>query len=216
MANKKQQLDEISRYFELLKTASSKMSGSGSGSELRDCWEDFLGHFGRCIGRLIRFGLAHTASKPWAHRLKNASQEHDEGLCFLREARNQIEHGMTPFADFHDPFVSLAEGSIVLKGDSSIKISNCSFNGIPSGDFTLRTSDGKVAEVSGSPNTAFLQVASSIQLQAVRNAQNQKVANVPKTIGGRDIASQSPQELADLATLFLDSKIKEIKLLWGI
>lgn len=190
------------------------MKNCSSASDLRDAWEDFLGAFGRCIGRLISFGQKHEISRGWAHRLKNASAGDDEGLYFLREARNHVEHGLTPFADFSDSYVDIGGGFIALGGNSSVKVKNCSINGVPTGDFEVSAENGKVKRFSGSPSVPMYEVPASVRLKDVKNAENGRVAIVPKSLKGIEITSDRPDDLALIATTCLSEMVANLEAIW--
>jgi len=207
-------LAEVQRYLDNATRALTCIENAETADELRNAWEDFLGHFGRCIGRQISYGLNNPRSKAWANRLKNASTKDDPGLVFLREARNAIEHGLTPFAEFGEPAVHIGGNFVRLEGGSSISMIDCTFNGIPTGNFHVTTSGGRVESVSGEPNVPIQEVPRSIRLVAIENAEKGITVGIPTVLSGDAFQSRRPDDLARLGVKFLRSSLSELEVLW--
>ena len=55
--------------------------------------------FSRALGKLIKLSNDDPRSKAFGYRRRNAARKDDEGLVFLREARNVDEHGLEPSAE---------------------------------------------------------------------------------------------------------------------
>lgn len=214
MTDRRQFLREIRRYQKLVRQSCETMSSAGSASELRDLWESYLAAFARCIGRLISMGLKDEASRAWAHQLKNDSLGNDPGLFFLREARNLVEHGVTPFAQFEDPSVLVAGGALKIGGNSSVSVGSITVNGVPYGGIDIQTHRGRVKRVSGSPFMPISEIPSSIRLEDIRNPETGKIAKKPHTLGGVAILADRPADLAAAGVTYLEVKIAELRDLW--
>jgi len=142
---------EIDRRLRKAQEACERLYSAQSADALRDDWESFLGHFASALGGLITLAGKHVRARPWGHKLKNAANENDAGLIFLREARNFKEHGLQPVAEFYDPSVNIG-GVFELGGNcQSLVFSGNYINGQPMGDFQLSVQDGKVANITGAP-----------------------------------------------------------------
>lgn len=197
-----------------VRQAASQMVSAERGSDLRRAWEAFLNEFGIAIGLLISTAISDGRSRAWGHRLKNDSSLNDEGLVFLREARNHIHHGVTPFANFADPFVGIG-GMVALGGNSEAHFSNNYIvnNGraINTGTFSVKAHNGKIISIEGSPNTSILEVATSVTLQPIQSEQKRKTVAVPATIGGRVLKRDDPNDLSLKAIEVLSAKAQELQ-----
>jgi hypothetical protein len=214
VAKQEQHMIEVRRYFDLTNEAVASMECASDASGLRSAWEDFLGNFGRTIGRLINFAKNYDVSKAWGHKLRNKSNGDDPGLWFLREARNTVEHGLEPFADFHEPNVSVGEGFVALEGNSSLEISNCTFNGVPTGDFKVQASRGKLVGVKGRPNIAIYEVPSRVRLKEIVNPEKRISVPVPTRIGDSNVEPGNPKDLASEGVLELERLVGELHEIW--
>ncbi len=76
-----------------------ELSKAVIGGDLRRSWESFLQNFSRALGKLIKLSNDDPRSKAFGYRRRNAARKDDEGLVFLREARNVDEHGLEPSAE---------------------------------------------------------------------------------------------------------------------
>lgn len=205
---------EVQRYLALTKKSVESMRHSSNASQLRNAWEDFLGNFARTIGRLISFAIEADSSRAWGHKLKNRSSKDDPGLLFLREARNAVEHGLEPFADFYEPNVSIGGGFFELEGNSSVEFSNCAINGLPMGNFNLKASYGKVVSVEGKPNVPIYEMPSNIKLKTINNAKKRVSVPVPTRIGDASIEKGNPTDLASKGTSELESLVEQLRMIW--
>ncbi len=190
--------DEIERHLRHAQTSLEKLVLAADGSELRDCWEAFLVDFSSAIGKMIAFAQREVTSRPFGHKLKNASRFDDEGLVFLREARNVAVHGLEPFADFTNPSVNIS-GAILMSGNSSAAFSNTYINGVNIGNFSIETKNGRVNRISGRPNTQISEVPASIKLKPVKNPEKKAITPVPTSVFGIKVEGGSPDHLAKTA-----------------
>jgi hypothetical protein len=202
-------LDEVRHYLSNAAKSFEQLRSAKTAGELRDSWESFLGHFAKCIGRLIDRGASMPKARPWAHRLKNASNGGDSGLTFLREARNIVEHGLEPVARFAERYVDVGGGFAAIEG-GTITITNCTFNGRPTGDFTVGAKDGQVVSLKGEPNVPIFQMPAKIGLVPVKNVGKSITVPVPTTLMGVPIALDSPVELARVGIDFLNKSCAEL------
>lgn len=219
MEIKREYLAEIQRWVSKTEAAVEAIKSAQSRMDLRDSWENFLGYFSKALGKMITAAQKEKVSKTWGHVLRNQYQKDDPGLVFLREARNVAEHGLEPFADFEDPKTIVGEGGIALVGScTNIRIQNCSFNGVPSGNFTVSTENGKITKIKGAPNPhlPIEEKNAEIRLVTVINPEkkNQEYP-VPKSLNGKDIEMKRPLSLAQAAADFLEMKLNELKVKWG-
>lgn len=203
-------LAEIERHLRKVNESLAELKVAETGSQLRDAWESFLHSFARTIGRLIALGLRYPETKSWAYRLKNASTNDDEGLVFLREARNVAEHGLSPCADFRDRFVDVG-GAIAVAGNSSVTFSGNTVNGRPMGDFSLVVRGGRAQRVAGRPSVAVSEQPAKIFLKPVFSEEKHKCFDVPNTLGGRSLDTFKPFDIAIIASEHLDLKVKELR-----
>lgn len=216
MTNNNNNLVEIRRYAEKASQSQERIMRAKSASELRDAWEEFVWHFAKCIGRQISSGLGDQRSRGWAHRLKNASNGGDPGLFFLREARNAVEHGLTPFAEFNEPAVHIGGNLVRLEGGGSVTMVDCTFNGTPMGSFHVSTSGGRVDSIIGQPNISIEQVPRTISLVTISNPEKGVSVDVPIGLAGKTLESGRPDDLAELGVAFLYESLEDLERLWGV
>lgn len=195
------------------KDAVARMKNAQNASELRRAWESFLNEFGVAIGVLITAALSHHEAKAWGYRLKNESNENDEGLMFVRQARNHLHHGITPFAHFSDPSVELG-GMGSVGRNSSVHFSNniviSAGRAINTGEFSVTTQDGKPNSFKGRPNTSIVEKPTAVRLLPVYNEEKRKTFPVPLSVGGKTVEVNDPTDLAVKSLDFLDDKIDEL------
>lgn len=205
----KENLEEVIRNLEKTRRAVGAIRVSNTAESLRDAWEDFLTSFHRTIGRIISKSLQSKETRAWGYKLKNASTRDDEGLVYLREARAHTEHGLTPFARFADPAVLFGNGAFRIEGNSSVTFSNYTIYGMPTGDFRLETSEGKLKSVSGNPKLPMYQAGASVELQPIHNPEKRQSFSPPKTINGIALESADPLKLAETSLCVLEAIYKE-------
>jgi hypothetical protein len=188
--------------FEIAETTSSVMSS----------WEDFLSSFGRALGKLIMLGMQDQRSAAIAYQLKNASQKDDEGLVYLREARNVREHGLEPPSTYFHSYTSVAGGAIAVSGNSTnIVLRGNTVNGKPVGDFVLNTKEGKPTILSGKPIAPVKFVPASVRLKKITNPEKKtKVFTPPQTVFGQAVDRGNPISLSRHALKGLDEKFDQI------
>lgn len=190
------ELDEIYRHIAEAKIALENIELATTARKLRDAWERYLYSFHRAMGKIITSSLSRNKSRAWGYRLKNNSTTDDMGLVFLREARAHCEHGLTPFAQFSDPRVELEDGLMAFEGSNSLTMTNCSYNGVPTGDFTLIVKNGKLERLIGQTTFSIGETPASIRLQDIYSSQKNKSFPVPTKILNQTISSDAPFELA--------------------
>lgn len=206
----KSNLPEIERNLDRAQKALFDIRNAKSGNELRTAWEDFLTFFMRTIGRIIDTSISHEKTKPWAHKLNNMSTVSDEGLVYLREARNSAEHGLRPFAEFSDPAVHVGNFA-KISGNTSIHFSNNIVNGVNTGTFLLSTEGGKVKNITGIPNAEIHERPAEVFLTPIRSEMKKRTFPVPKSIVDRPIENESPEKLAIMAMQALENIMKQFK-----
>ena len=188
---------ETLRYKDKLTGALGLIRDAKNADELRDAWENYLSLYVRCLGRLIAALLSDPNTRGLGHRIKELSNGGDAGLTFFREARNAVEHGDEPFADFTDAQTLIGGNFIALGGNSSVTINNGWFNGWPSGNFTVETVDGRVSRIEGTPRIPLWELPHSISLKSVTNPEKRKTYPVPDQIYGIPVGAGRPLQLAE-------------------
>jgi len=138
------------------------------------------------------------------------STKNDEGLVYLREARNSAEHGLGPFAQFSDPAVNIV-GMAKFSGNSFVHISNCTVNGVKTGTFSLSIEGGKVKNVTGTPNTRIHETPAAVYLVPIHSMEKKRTFPVPKSVMGKPIGNGSPEKLANLGMQALEGILEEFK-----
>lgn len=206
----KSNLPEIELRLCETKSALLAIKNAKSGDELRYSWESFLFSFSRTLGRIIAAAMLSPNSKPWAYKLKNASITDDEGLVYLREARNAAEHGLTPFATFHEPLVDVG-GILSTSGNGTYHFSNNTVNGVDTGTFSVQTEKGKVTGVSGKPKTRITEVPALVTLTPIYSREKRMTFPVPKMCYGEIIPDNSPSYLAHVGLENLEDMLAEFK-----
>ena len=186
-----EEFQDVEHYIARARRSQALIEVATDASELRDAWEEFLGHFGRAIGRMITLGKIDVQRRPWAHRLKNLSSHDDRGLMYLREARNSVEHGVKPFAAFRNPSVHIRPLGELSAGN--VSIINSSINGVQV-DGNLIISGGRVQARRG--NVPFVELPAQVVLQTIHNPEKKRDFEVPSEIFGRMLDSKRPCELA--------------------
>lgn len=191
-----------------------EMRAADSSEGLRRSWEEFLSSFGIAIGYLIDIAVSKKEIKAWGYKLKNASERNDEGLVFLREARNHVQHGLTPFAEFHNP--ALSYGNLFRISSGTITIQDCYATGPgglsgPLDNFSMRAKNGKIESFYGSGKHKILAHPASVKLNKIVNTQKRIEVCVPKTIDGRNLKAGEPIDLAVAALDFLKARGRRLQ-----
>lgn len=192
--------------------AVSGIKAAESGDQLRKEWENLVQSFGRTVERLVTISKLRPATKSWGYRLYNLTDGHDEGLSYLREARNVAQHGIEPFAHFSDPVVDI--GGVIGCADvkNATIVGNMVSKGsqvYPIGDFNFDAEGGKIKRLIGQPLVPIIEKPAEVKLVPVTNPQNGKYRIVPSTILGRPLMPGSPLSLAEEAGRCLRQLIKE-------
>lgn len=202
---------ESERHIAAAKEAYSKISLAESGSELRSAWEDYLYSYHRAIGRMISFSLDDQRSKPWGHRLKNASSKNDPGLMFLRACRAHAEHGLTPFAKFSNPGVNIGRNAIRLEGTNHVSISNSFIDGTPIKNLSLKTHKGKITSLEGETKVSIVETKAEVKLVPIYSDEKRKTYEVPTSINGKLLPNDDPASLAKMSLEVIDELFIELK-----
>ena len=203
-------LQEIENYAIKARNDTNRITLAEDAETIKDAWQNFLTHFSRALGKLIAISLLKKQSKSWGHRLKNESTKNDKGLVFLREARNHVEHGLGPFAEFQERHVHVP-GFGALWGNSRMEncyISNEDQNAIIE---ELEVKQGKLEKFFGSSTAPIRCNPPRIVLKAITSSEKKKVFQVPDSIGGVSLVGRMPDDLAKLAVNMLDTWIAEYK-----
>lgn len=202
------------RHLSKLETAYQSILTSRSAPELRDAWESYLESFSKTIGQLISNGIKHTVSKPWAYQLKNSSTKTDEGLVYLREARNEHEHGpsFAQFGQFRPASVNTPFGE--LDGSGKFSMTGAVYidgnEVFTSGNLSMQLDRGIIKNMEGVPEMPFAQQRSTVTLKPVTSMEKKKTFPVPKSLGGERTDVREPQELAGAGLEFLVRRFKEL------
>ncbi|GLT12320.1 hypothetical protein ACFQFQ_07085 [Sulfitobacter porphyrae] len=211
---KKVDWDEFNYRLEKAKSCFDRIASADTGVDLRRSWEEFVNAFGLTIGWLISNGMNFKVTRGWAHKLKNHSSKDDEGLLYLREARNHTEHGLTPFSDFREAFVGVG-GIGPVSGTSSVHYSNnIVIRGgvaVNTGTFSLETKNGNLTKLSGAPNTHITENLANVRLLPIYNPKKKLTVRVPTHIGGKRLSASNPEEFANLAIEYIEEKSAELK-----
>lgn len=194
--NKQIALSEVDHFLQRAKDANDQMINAQIGRDFRNSWEDFLINFQRSIGRLISFGMGDKRSRGWAHRLKRASTSDDEGLVYLRKARNCLEHGLVPSAHVTDPFVSLG-GFAALRGTHEQRFEDNFVNGKNTGRFTISVDEnGRVTKLEGEVNADVIELPGKIALATIRPDDEKKAYAPPKSVWGDALHQGSAEDIS--------------------
>ncbi|MBE2276980.1 MAG: hypothetical protein IAE87_11890 [Rhodobacteraceae bacterium] len=208
------ELSEVRRYIQRAANAHQDLVNADSAADLRNSWEDFLEHFGKALGKLIALAKKNPATGPLGHRLRNMSMGADEGLVYLREARNEVVHGLEPVARFENSYVSVGTAGVRIDNGSNITILNCSFNGERIDHLNLSVAGGKLTEVQGSPDDLrkVRENPAGLKLRAVRNPEKSKaIYPVPRTLDGASLVFGDPRALAQTALAFIQRSYAQLQ-----
>lgn len=192
-------ISEVNRHLKKTEESAKLIENATVGIVIRDCWEDFVNNFGLTIGKLISAGMKNDNYRPLAYKLKNASNKDDPGLCFLREARNVLHHGLMPFADFEEAY-SAVGGIAKIGGNSTVHFSDNIVNGVNTGTFSLTTENGKIVKIDGNPNIDLFYAPAQVVLQPLHNEEKRKTVPVPSTVFGEQLVEPLPIDLVRKAT----------------
>lgn len=194
--------DEISRHLARTRRAFEAIQHAETSSEMRDAWEDYLHSFARTIGRIISSSLSNVESRAWGYRLKNLSSKDDEGLVYLREARNVAEHGLGPFAEFDPGRVSFGGNAVVFEGENkNITISGLTIDGqqIIGPPVTFDSKGGKLVNVRGSAPSQYAETPAAVRLVPVKSQEKKATFPVPRSILGQALSAGDPKNLSKSA-----------------
>jgi hypothetical protein len=179
---------EVSRWFRKATTAKQQVENAKTPDDLRDSWEDFLVAFSNAIGKLIFLSAQSEISRPFGHRLKNMSAKNDEGLVFLREARNTDVHGLEPSADYESGLTIIFGAFTLGPNVTEAQFNNNFANGVNTGNFTISTDEhGKISKlVTDNPILASFKPA-SIKLKDIYSNDKGKKFKVPNSLAGSSL-----------------------------
>ncbi len=208
-------LSEIARDAEKVWRARESLDGATDAIHLREAWESFLEAFRKGMYRLIKVGSKHTASKPWANRLKNEFTKNDQGLIFLREARNATEYGLEPSADYQHASVDIPGfgqlgGSVDFGLDGAVIIDNGDVRAFGS-NARIQLENGVIKSLSGIPHGGAVQNPAEISLRDIQSETKNETFKVPTRLAGQELRESSPQEIAHVAAIFFNTKFIELQ-----
>ena len=202
--------EELSYRLQTVSIEVDGMRNANTAQELRRQWEKFLNAFGTSLGFMISVSVENPNIRAWGYKLKNLSNGGDEGLAFLREARNHVQHGIRPFADFKNP--STSYGNIIqISGNSEVYFSNNYIsdgrgNFSPLDNFHMKVSNGRIESFEGGGRNRMIENPASVKLCDVRNPQKRKTFVVPTHINQKILKVGDPGDLAAKAFEFLREK----------
>lgn len=205
------QMQEVMRCLKKAEIASRCVSTSKTGHDLRDSWEDFLEEFGKAIGKCISWAKQDARTKAHGHMLKNLSTKDDEGLVFLREARNATVHGLEPSAGYEDGITSLFGAFALGPNCKDISFSNNIVNGVNTGTFVVSTDEhGRISELRSDGPVLGNFAPAHIRLKTIVSEEKKKEYKIPQVLAGKRLKEPSPNELSLLAIGFLRNEITEV------
>lgn len=202
-------VQEIQRYLTKAKGHREEIIRASNAEDLRDAWEEFLGDFGRTLNKLISAALNNPDSRPWGHKLKNVSSHGDEGLVYLREARNTLEHGLSAFAELREPSVDIL-GLVRSSGGETI-ISNSIVGDRHIAMAYAKIENGRVKQSVGFRPLDIRQNPAEIRLVPIYSQEKKRTFIVPRSLGGRKISPNNPTQLANFALEEIVGLISEFK-----
>lgn len=189
----------IERHLRRSNDALRAIRVAATGEELRDAWEDFLGHTFSAFDKMIAQAIGNAASKAWGHRLKNAWERDDPGLVYIKEARNSETHGFVPYGNFTNPAVVIPR-LLSIGTAKSVSFQGFTINGEPTNDFNMEVKNGRVTRLEGQPSLPIFEVPASVRLVDIySNTKNRKFP-VPSSLMGRAVDPGQPLSLASAAS----------------
>lgn len=206
-------IDEVKRYFNLAVSDVRAAENAVTADDIRNAWERFLSNYSRTIGRLIDIGKADRKTVRWSQSLKELSNGKDEGMNFLREARNHVEHGITPFAKFGSSRTSIGP-DIVVGEARSITIHNCimtGYDGQPAYIDHFHSKKGRIQQAAMTANIRPKIEPGDVQLLPIYSPRKKKTIAVPKAIAGNPLTAQKPIELMKAAVEDLRARVAEFE-----
>lgn len=207
-------LKEIQRSLHYTTISFEQIGSSQTGEELRRAWENYVDQFGKTIGQLITAANSEQATKGWGHRLKQSSAHDDEGLVYLREARNVSQHGLVPFGDYFEPSVVIGNGAISIGGTSkNITISNITENGVKivGSPINFDTRNGRIEKFRGHRPSRMRELPAQVRLGTITSEQKKKSFHFPKSVKGKPLDDTAPLTLARVALRVLTEIVDDFE-----
>ncbi len=206
-------LREAERHLKKFKEAEERISAANSSIELRDAWEDALAAYTKTVGRIIAICSKHPDLKGWGNKLRNEYAKNDEGMVYLREARNFSDHALGIFSPITPSRLNFRNGLAVV--GEGVNIQGIHFSNCVHGNEKISTSfdvvSGSPSNVIGASLNDFKVSAAEVNLQPIKNEENGKVAPVPTHFRGRVVSSSRPNELIKVAVAEVESMFEHIK-----
>lgn len=207
-------MQEITRYLSYTCKACDDTMNAETGESLRVAWEAYVDNYGKTIDRLINAGMSEASTRPWAHRLRQASSKTDEGLQYMREARNVSQHGLIPFGQYEDGKVVLGHNGIAFSGSCrNVTISNFRENGqtIVGDTITFSAENGKMINLNGERPSVMREVPAEVRLGPISNPEKKKTVPFPATVMRHRVTQGSPKSLANAALDALKEIVSDFK-----
>lgn len=177
--------------------------------EVRDAWETYLMRFSRAIGKLISSAIKNPSTKEFGHQLKNNSTKNDQGLLYLREARNVDDHGIDLPAAKYSPASFDASNILVFDENTDVTVGKIVIDGKDmgglrasrraSGDFFIQKSDDLAVTVE----------AAKVALQTVHNPEKNLKVDVPASVFDVELTEGTALELAEKSLFHLRAVVAE-------
>jgi hypothetical protein len=203
-------LQEVKRHLKRAEEARNDLTEAKVGRDLRESWEAFLQEFSRGLGKLITLSKQNIETRPFGHRLYNASQRDDEGLIFLREARNQDEHGLEPSAQYEEGVTNIFNAFGLGPTCKNVKFENNVVNGINTGIFEVDTdAQGRISRLETKDPIVASYTPAHIKLAPIESDDKGKTFCVPKQLNGEKLETASPALLSQMALKFLSLSIDD-------
>ncbi|WP_286906841.1 hypothetical protein [Roseovarius sp.] len=200
---------ESLRYKDKLNDALELIRDAKNADELRDAWENYLSLYVRCLGRLITALLSDPETLELGRRIKKMSNDGDVGLTFFREARNAVEHGDEPFADFTDAQTLIGGNLIAIEGDASLTVGDLKIGGVSTGTLSVKTVDGRVSRFEGLRHIPLWERPHSIALRPVFNPSKRQTFPVPDRILEIPVEAERPLHLAEASREAIEILFRE-------
>ncbi|MBT3140545.1 hypothetical protein DS909_01310 [Phaeobacter gallaeciensis] len=218
--------NEIRRHIRRAKESVDRASQAKTGGELRDCWEDFLSHFSKAMGKTITAATddrseRQTELRRFGHRLKNESNKDDPGLTYLRSARNADEHGLQPPAEIKGPRVQI--GGFSLAPGASVSGVNMIFQQggkKPVGPVRVTTAADQLGRLTRDSTVSIpelvKEIPATIRLIPIEPEQGPfkgQQLEPPESLRGRTFRKGDPNDLISAACDALADIINEFEML---
>ncbi|MGG7567058.1 hypothetical protein ACQ5SO_12965 [Rhodovulum sp. DZ06] len=181
-------IKEVEFRLAALKKSVGALQAAEEHGDLRPLWEDFLFSFGRAIGKCISFGMSNSLGKKVGYRLKNASTKDDEGLVYLREARNAAEHALEQSAQYKRGMLALGQKRPLIQfAGANVDMKDSSIDGALH-DFRGRVDENGLTRVEAGLAPFASIVPAKVILEPIYNEEKGKTFPVPQSVWGEALA----------------------------